>query len=254
MPRILSPRINGFRSSPAAVMLVLAWLKVGLMAGCQPRAGSDEPAARDERPDTEATIDPEAGESEPAVSAAAERPDDPKQSLAETEPAKPPAETDASAGTDVPTEAARPPTGAAASSRDVPVDKRSSPADDDSLKIISFDDLQVDIQADMVFEPSMLTDRVRELDGRRVRIRGFIFPAVFQQTGIDQFLLVMNTECKFGPGEEAHHIIIVELVDGVTTSFTVRPITVEGRLTVRPWTGPDGNTWALYHMDGERVR
>lgn len=125
--------------------------------------------------------------------------------------------------------------------------------DKDQLLTITFDDLKVNIQADQLFEPWMATDRVRELDGRRVRIRGFLFPAIFQQTGIKSFPLVMNTDCKFGPGEQAHHVILVEMIDGASTSYTVRPIAVTGRLTLAPWTGPDGNTWALYHMAGERV-
>ncbi len=125
--------------------------------------------------------------------------------------------------------------------------------DKDQLLTITFDDLKVNIQADQLFEASMATDRVRELDGQRVRIRGFLFPAIFQQTGIRSFPLVMNTDCKFGPGEQAHHVILVEMIDGASTSYTVRPIAVTGRLTLAPWTGPDGNTWALYHIAGERV-
>ena len=125
--------------------------------------------------------------------------------------------------------------------------------DPDELEIITFDDLKINMEADTVFNDSMLTDRVKQLNGQRVRIRGFLFPAIFQQTGIDKFPLVMNTQCKFGPGGQAHHIVMVELVDGVTTSYTVRPIAVEGRLTLKPWSGPDGNTWSLYHMVGDKV-
>jgi len=118
---------------------------------------------------------------------------------------------------------------------------------------ISFDDLQLDMQEDAVFESSMLTQRVKELDGQRVRIRGFIFPAIFQQTGITQFPLIKNTQCKFGPGGLAHHIILVDLQPGLSTSFTVRPIAVEGLLTVRPFHGPDGNTWTIYHLVGDKI-
>jgi hypothetical protein len=127
------------------------------------------------------------------------------------------------------------------------------PRNRDELVNITFDDLAVDMKEDQLFEPSMATDRVRQLDGQRVRIRGFLFPAIFQQTGIDKFPLVLNTECKFGPGGIAHHVILVEMIDGATTSYTIRPIAVTGRLTLKPWNGPDGNTWSLYHIAGERV-
>jgi hypothetical protein len=138
----------------------------------------------------------------------------------------------------------------AAPTRNLPTRR---PRDRDELVTISFDDLRVNMKEDQRFEPSMATDRVRELDGQRVRIRGFLFPAIFQQTGIDKFPLVLNTECKFGPGGLAHHVILVEMIDGATTSYTMRPIAVTGRLTLAPWNGPDGNTWALYHIAGERV-
>jgi hypothetical protein len=118
---------------------------------------------------------------------------------------------------------------------------------------ITFDDLQLEMKEDSVFQPSLLTDRVKQLEGQRVRIRGFIFPAIFQQTGITSFPLVKNTQCKFGPGGIAHHIIVVDLQAGLSTAYTVRPIAVEGVLTIRPWTGPDGNTWTLYHIAGEKI-
>lgn len=127
------------------------------------------------------------------------------------------------------------------------------PRGDGRAILITFDDLELKMGEDAIFDPALLTPRVKELDGQRVRIRGFIYPSVFQQTGITQFPLVKNTECKFGPGGIAHHVIVVELKSGVSTSFTVRPIAVEGVLTVRPWTGPDGNTWTVYHMAGEKV-
>lgn len=130
---------------------------------------------------------------------------------------------------------------------------RALPKDGRTLAI-TFDDLHLEMPEDSVFDPGLLTPRVRQLDGRRVRIRGFIFPSILQQTGITRFPLVKNTECKFGPGGIAHHIILVDLQPGVSTSFTVRPIAVEGLFTVRPWTGPDGMTWTVYHMLGEYVR
>lgn len=146
----------------------------------------------------------------------------------------------------------RRPAGMTAGEPSAPASGRK-PRGDGRAILITFDDLELKMNEDSVFAPSLLTPRVKELDGQRVRIRGFIYPSVFQQTGITQFPLVKNTECKFGPGGIAHHIIVVELKAGVSTAFTVRPIAVEGVLTVRPWTGPDGNTWTVYHMVGESV-
>ena len=146
--------------------------------------------------------------------------------------------------------AADPPSQPAAARQAAPP---SADPSNDELVAITFDDLKTEMPPDSKFAPSMLPDKVAQLDGRRVRIRGFIFPSIMQQDGIREFPLVMNTRCKFGPGGQAHCIILVNLAEGVTTSFTVRPVAVEGRLRVAPWEGPDGNTWSLYHMAGERV-
>lgn len=116
---------------------------------------------------------------------------------------------------------------------------------------ITFDDVKLDIKENMVFDESMLTDRVRELEGKYVRIRGFICAqATFQQRNIQQFILIKNTECKFGPDGQFHHVMTVHLQPKDAIDFTIRPITVEGILKLDPKTGPDGNTWSLYRLEG----
>jgi hypothetical protein len=151
------------------------------------------------------------------------------------------------------TESARAPTGNSAPGDANPAAATPKPRGDGRPISITFDDLALEMKEDSVFDPKLLTPRVKQLDGQRVCIRGFIYPSVMQQTGITRFPLVKNTECKFGPGGVAHHIIVVEMQPKASTSFTVRPIAVEGVFTVRPWTGPDGMTWTIYHMVGERV-
>ncbi len=129
----------------------------------------------------------------------------------------------------------------------------SAPIDPDTMIDITFDDLKLDMSLGTLFDRSMLTPRAAQLDGQRVRLRGFIFAGgVFQQTGIESFPFVMNTECKFGPQGYAYCVILVQLNPGVTTDFTTYPVTVEGKLTVRPFDS-DGFTWSVYHMQGERV-
>ena len=119
---------------------------------------------------------------------------------------------------------------------------------------ITFDDLELKMPLDTMFTPDMLTDRVRQLDKQKVRIRGFIFAGgVFSQTGITSFPLVMNTQCKFGPGGFAYCVILVDLNEGITTDFTTRPVTVEGTLTVKP-ENRAGFTWSVYHIQGSKVK
>src|SRR5215212_1719661 len=107
-------------------------------------------------------------------------------------------------------------------------------ADDaaDKVKGISFDDIKLDLKKDQPFKQELLTSAVKKLDGKVVRIRGYILPS-FQQSGIKQFVLVRdNMECCFGPGAALHDCIVVEMSAGTTTDFTVRPVTVEGKFSV----------------------
>ena len=118
---------------------------------------------------------------------------------------------------------------------------------------ITFDDLKLDMPVGTLFDRVMLTPRIEELDGKNVRLRGFIFAGgVFQSTGIKSFPFVMNTQCKFGPQGLAYCVILVELDEGVTTNFTTYPITVEGKLSIRPFNA-SGFTWSVYHMRGRKV-
>ncbi len=123
----------------------------------------------------------------------------------------------------------------------------------DGITDITFDDLKLDMPIGTLFDRTMLTPRVRELDGKIVRLRGFIFAGgVFQSTDIKSFPFVMNTQCKFGPQGLAYCVILVELEDGVKTDFTTYPITVEGKLSLRPFNA-SGFTWSVYHMRGKKV-
>jgi hypothetical protein len=129
-------------------------------------------------------------------------------------------------------------------------------ADDaaDKIKGISFDDIKLDLKKDQPFKQELLTAAVKKLDGKNVRIRGYILPS-FQQTGIKQFVLVRdNMECCFGPGAALHDCIVVEMSGGATTDYTVRPVTVEGKFSVKQLTDPDGKTLAIYRLDGKSVK
>lgn len=122
--------------------------------------------------------------------------------------------------------------------------KAGSPSE---IKEITFDDINLQIQADVVFRPWMLKDAVKALDGQRVRIVGYMLPGA-EIEGMTEFVLLRNTECKFGPGGQADHLIMVTLKEGETTSFRTRPVSVEGVLKINPYQGADGNTWSIYDL------
>jgi hypothetical protein len=133
--------------------------------------------------------------------------------------------------------------------------RESSPAGDrKTTREISFDTLKFEIEKGQAFERSMLTSGIKKLAGQRVRIRGYMLPS-FQQAGIKQFVLVRdNMECCFGPGAALYDCVIVEMVNNQSTSFSVRPIAVEGTFSVREFKGPDDTHLAIFHLEGERVR
>jgi hypothetical protein len=121
-------------------------------------------------------------------------------------------------------------------------------------KEITFDDIKLEMQKGETYDSSKLTDKVRGFDGKPIKIRGYILPS-FQQNGIKQFILVRdNMECCFGPGALLHDCVVVEMIAPATTSYSTRPVSVEGNFSVRELKAPDGTYLAIYHLDGKEVK
>lgn len=112
----------------------------------------------------------------------------------------------------------------------------------------SFDDLKFDIEKGAAYKPSMLTDEIKKLDGKTIRLRGFVRPG-FKQNGIKQFVLVRdNQECCFGPGAALYDCVMVKMADDQSIDFTVRPISVVGTLYLKEFVGKDKKVWAIFRM------
>lgn len=118
---------------------------------------------------------------------------------------------------------------------------------------ITFDDLKFGIEKGQKYKPEMLTERIKELDGKPVKLRGFMLPG-FQQRGITEFILVRdNLECCFGPGAALYDCIVVKLKD-TKANFSIKPIAVEGIFSVNVMEDPDGNHLAVFQLDGTKVQ
>lgn len=129
----------------------------------------------------------------------------------------------------------------------------SSKAEEDRLLDKTFDDLKFDIEPGERFEREMLTEDVKALLGKRIRIRGYILPT-YMRKGLTQFILVRDDqECCFGPGAALYDCIVVEMQTGHSADFSVKPVSVEGRLTLDELMGLDGLHLAIFHLEGERV-
>ena len=122
------------------------------------------------------------------------------------------------------------------------------------LEVITFDDLNLGMQADMVFRDFLLNDRVRELDGKKIRLIGYMDGGVSQTKGLKEFVLLKNNECKFGPGGQADHLVRVLMKGDATADYSLSALQIEGTLKVSPFNGPDGNTWSVYDVLGESVK
>ena len=118
---------------------------------------------------------------------------------------------------------------------------------------ISFDDIKFDMKQDDPFKRSMLTKKITDYDGQKIKIRGYILPS-FKQDGLTQFVLVRdNLECCFGPGAALYDCVMVEMQTGKSASYSVRPVTVEGDFKIAEWEDFDGVIRAIYHLDGDAV-
>lgn len=129
---------------------------------------------------------------------------------------------------------------------------------------INFDDLKFDIEKDGAFDESMWTDRLKTINGKKVKLRGYILPSsTYQSKGFTQFVLVRdNQECCFGPGAALFDCVFVKMVPGKTADFTTRPVTVEGKFVLDSETykypggkGPRGATHlAVFRIEGVSVK
>ncbi len=123
-----------------------------------------------------------------------------------------------------------------------------SAQDEGELNDLSFDDLAFEMEPEENFDRSMLTEKIVGYHKTTVRLRGFIRPTM-RQDNISKFIFVRdNKECCFGPGAALYDCVLVQLEEGLTTEFTVRPVTIRGEFYLREYEGPDGKVWAIYRL------
>lgn len=118
---------------------------------------------------------------------------------------------------------------------------------------VSYDD--IDLLKVMNMEPvtpkapELMPQWLKDLDGKRIRIRGFMYPP-FQQTGNEYFLLARDNQiCCFGKNPKIYDLFPVILKEGVTTDYILnRPFDVVGVFHIKAET-LDGEMERLYMID-----
>ena len=174
-----------------------------------------------------------------------------------------PAATDGSAAKEQPVSAA--PVAAAPPASDAPPrpaslrPKADRSAATGGVAKITFDDLILGMEKDMVFRPWMLESetnggRAKELEGKQVRLTGVMHGGVQSSKKNKEFVLLRNKECKFGPGGQADHLAKIFMKEGKTVSYSDETVNVEGTLRIKPEMGEDGNTWSIYEIEGAELK
>lgn len=105
---------------------------------------------------------------------------------------------------------------------------RVSYDDFDLLKILNMEPVTSDA-------PELLPDWLRALDGKRVRVRGFMYPP-FEETGLRGFVLARDNQiCCFGRNPKVYDLVEVTMRKGVTANYIQnRPFDVVGIFRIEP--------------------
>jgi len=105
---------------------------------------------------------------------------------------------------------------------------RASFDDIDLLKVLNMDPVPMDAA-------DHFPEWLNELNGKRVRIRGYMRPDFYIED-ITEFLFVRdNGECCYGPLPKIYDMIAVQLADGESTDLIEgTPIDVEGTFRIEP--------------------
>lgn len=118
---------------------------------------------------------------------------------------------------------------------------RVSYDDLDLLKVLNMEPVTTDA-------PQLMPAWLKGLDGKRIRIRGFMYPT-FQATGLKGFVLARDNQiCCFGRDPKIYDVFGVTLQQGVTADYIQnRPFDVVGVFHIRPEEN-DGSLFNLYEI------
>jgi hypothetical protein len=98
-------------------------------------------------------------------------------------------------------------------------------------------------------------ESARQMDGRDVLLKGYIYPGK-QQHGLVQFLLVRDQgDCCFGGNPKITDRVLVNLDAAEGIDFSQHLVKIAGRFRIEPVgfaAGAEGGV--LYHLDAARVR
>lgn len=124
-------------------------------------------------------------------------------------------------------------------------------------RLVNVDDLDFGLRDPRRFKRSDIPERILRLDGKRVRIYGDMQPT-FRATGLKGFIFSGDTRGRFYHSSWSlvvplHLSIPVYLRKGTSTSYTGKPIVIEGIIRVKPWVF-EGKVLRLYKIEDATSR
>lgn len=131
----------------------------------------------------------------------------------------------------------------------IPEKQFSAEGKDHALRV-SYDDLDLlkvlnmDPVTDQCVE--LMPDWLKQLNGQKVRIRGFMYPT-FEASGITEFVLARDNQiCCFGRNPKVYDLIGIKMAPGKTTHYIPnRPFDVTGTFVIEK-ASAEGEIFGLY--------
>lgn len=123
---------------------------------------------------------------------------------------------------------------------------------------VSFDDL--DLLKVLNMEPvtdnaeELMPDWLHGLSGKKIRLRGFMYPT-YETEGIERFVLARDNQiCCFGRDPKVYDLVQVNMKTGKTTNYipAVRSFDVVGTFQIKMMS-EDGKPYGLYFIDQAEV-
>jgi hypothetical protein len=117
---------------------------------------------------------------------------------------------------------------------------------------INYDLLQPTAEAPKQVPP----ERIRELDGQKVFIKGYVYqPDKGRTMGIKQFILVRDKgECCFGGNPKITDMVMVRLKGKLEAKFDMRPRRLGGTFHVEADDGLHGLGGVIYQLDADYLK
>jgi hypothetical protein len=143
----------------------------------------------------------------------------------------------------------------------VPEKKFKKEGPNKALRLGSFDDIDIEkvlntkqLSVDL---PEKMPQWLRDLNGKRVRLRGYMHPgSAFQAEGIKRFIFCRDTRaCCFGPDPTIFYLITTTMRSGTSMDYVDREaFDIEGVFRIEPIVAEKSGLIAeFYHLDDAQL-